>query len=79
MTDVTVQFSNLNYTFAIFQDKYKGVCQIVSESNKKDIYRSFKKIKSFIYEYLNYIRETQVRDQVINALDNINIDIMKDI
>jgi len=78
MTDIKVIFANLNYTFVVFQEKYKNVCQIVSESEKKNIYKSFKKIKSFIYEYLNYVREVQTREQIINALDRINRDIMKD-
>jgi hypothetical protein len=78
MTDVRVQYSNLNYSFVVFQDKYRSVCQIVTESEKKNIYKSFKKIKSFIYEYLNYVRELQIRDQIVNALDRINKDIMDD-
>lgn len=78
MTDVKVIFANLNFAFVIFQDKYKLVCQQVSENNKKDIYKSFKKIKSFIYEYLNYVRENTVRQQITNSLDRINKDIMND-
>lgn len=79
MTDVKVVFANLNYEFVVFQEKYKNVCQRVTESEKKNIYKSFKKIKSFIYEYLNYVREIPIRNQITNALERINRDIMNDV
>lgn len=77
-SDIRVTFANLNYAFIKFQEQLKNLCQSVSDNDKKDVYKSFKKVKSFIYEYLNYVKEEQIRVQIINSLDRINKDIMED-
>jgi hypothetical protein len=77
-SDVKVVFANLNYSFIKFNEQVKTLCQEVSEADKKDIYKSFKKIKSFIYEYLSYVRENNIRTQIINILNNINKQILDD-
>lgn len=77
--DVKVVFANLNYSFIKFNEQLKTLCQNVSEAEKKDIYKSFKKIKSFIYEYLSYIRENNVRNQIQKTLTTLNNKIVNDI
>lgn len=77
-SDVRVVFANLNYAFIKFNEQLKTLCQDISEANKKDIYKSFKKVRAFVYEYLTYIRESNVRVQIVQSLERLNKKIMED-
>lgn len=77
-SDVKVTFANLNYAFIEFSKQLKTLCQTISESEKKDVYKNFKRVRNFVYEYLTYVRETNVRTQIVKDLDRINNQILKD-
>lgn len=73
-----VVFANLNYAFMQFQVQYKTLCQEISENHKKNIYKSFKLAKSFIYEYLNYVKEDNIKNQILKEINRINNKLMND-
>jgi hypothetical protein len=78
-SSVTVNFANLSYAFMKFQEQYKNLCQNISEEKMNAMPKNLKRLSSFIFEYLAFIKAKDMRTLFINHLDKINEELSADI
>lgn len=77
-SSVTVNFANLSYAFMKFQEQYKNLCQNISEEKINNIGGNIKRLRSFIFEYLVFVKSSELREEFIKYLNNLNEELSED-
>lgn len=75
---VTVNFSNFTFSFIKFQEQYKNLCQNISTEKKYFMHNNITKIRSFLFEYLAFVKSQDMRNMYINYVDKINNELNND-
>lgn len=73
---VSINLSNFAYAFMKFHEQYKTICIKLSENKRRELLKTVRMARTFVFEYMPFIDSSQVKKFVIREINKLEKEII---